>query len=158
MRNLIIFLLFCLLTACNWSASREEKTQELVWEEMQAIDWEDVDKYPLFQDCDETVSKQEQKKCFMETLLLHFSMTLQESEFVLKEEVTDTVLVDFIMEDTGTITLMNIHNDEKVNEQLPDFDTQIQKSLNRLPKIEPALKRGIPVKAKFRIPIVLSSQ
>ena len=146
------------MTACNWSASREEKTQELVSQEIQSIDWEDVDKYPLFADCDELVSKQEQKKCFMTTLLRHFSDTLHESEFVVQEEIRDTIFVDFMMEDTGSITLMNIHNAEKVNEQLPDFDNQIEKSLSSLPKIEPALKRGIPVRAKFRIPIVLSSQ
>jgi len=150
--------MLCFLTACNWSASREEKTQELVSQEIQSIDWEDVDKYPLFADCDELVSKQEQKKCFMTTLLRHFSDTLHESEFVVQEEIRDTIFVDFMMEDTGSITLMNIHNAEKVNEQLPDFDNQIEKSLSSLPKIEPALKRGIPVRAKFRIPIVLSSQ
>lgn len=158
MRNLTIFLMLSLLTACNWSASREEKTQELVSQEIQSIDWEDVDKYPLFDDCDETVSKQEQKRCFMETLLLHFSMTLQESELVWHEEIKDTIFVDFMMEDTGSIRLMNIHNDEEVSSQIPEFTDQIKKSLSSLPKIEPALKRGIPVKAKFRIPIVLSSQ
>ena len=54
----------------------EEKTQELVDQEIRAIDWEDVDQYPLFADCDELVSKPEQKKCFMRTLLKHFSKTL----------------------------------------------------------------------------------
>lgn len=130
----------------------------MVSQEIQSIDWEDVDKYPLFDDCDETVSKQEQKRCFMETLLLHFSMTLQESELVWHEEIKDTIFVDFMMEDTGSIRLMNIHNDEEVSSQIPEFTDQIKKSLSSLPKIEPALKRGIPVKAKFRIPIVLSSQ
>ena len=158
MRYLTLFFFLCLLTACNWSASREEKTQELVSQEIQSIDWEDVDKYPLFDDCDETVSKEEQKKCFMETLLLHFSMTLQESELVWHEEIKDTIFVDFMMEDTGSIRLMNIHNDEEVSNEIPEFTDQIKKSLHGLPKIQPALKRGIPVKAKFRIPIVLSSQ
>ncbi|NNE76486.1 MAG: hypothetical protein HKN31_05370, partial [Pricia sp.] len=125
MRYAFIIICFVVLSACNWSAAKEEKTQELVLQQIQTIDWEDVDQYPLFRDCDETVTKQERKKCFMETLLLHFSMTLQETEFVLQEEISDTILVDFIMEDTGTITLMNIHNDEKVNAQLPDFDNQI---------------------------------
>lgn len=158
MRYLTLFFFLCLLTGCNWSASREEKTQELVSQEIQSIDWEDVDKYPLFDDCDETVSKQEQKKCFMETLLIHFSKTLQESELIWHKEIKDTVFVDFMMEDTGSIRLMNIHNDEKVSSQIPEFTDQIKKSLSDLPKIQPALKRGIPVKAKFRIPIVLSSK
>lgn len=155
MRNLSILCLLCLLTACDWSAKREEKTQELVDQEIRAIDWEDVDQYPLFADCDELANKPEQKKCFMETLLRHFSKSLQESDFVLEAEIKDTIFVDFRMEDTGAITLINIKIDQQINQQLPEFQSQIEKSLNSLPKIEPALKRGIPVSAKFRIPIVL---
>ncbi|MGB7395445.1 MAG: hypothetical protein WA913_13720 [Pricia sp.] len=154
-RKLAFLVMLCFTSACNTSAKREEKTQELVDQEIRTIDWEDVDQYPLFADCDELVSKPEQKKCFMQTLLKHFSKTLQESDFVLEEEIKDTIFVDFRMEDTGAITLLNIKNDEKINPQLPGFQSQIEKSLNSLPKIEPALKRGIPVSAKFRIPIVL---
>jgi hypothetical protein len=143
------------LTGCNSSTKREEKTQELVDQEIRAIDWEEVDQYPLFADCDELAGRPEQKKCFMETLLKHFSKTLQESDLVLEEEVKDTVFVDFRMEDTGAITLITIKNDEEIQKQLPGFRNQIEKSLNSLPRIEPALKRGIPVSAKFRIPIVL---
>ncbi len=158
MRNLSILFLLCLLTACDWSAKREKRTQELVDQEIQAIDWEDVDQYPLFADCDELDSKFEQKKCFMETLLRHFSKSLQNSDLVLEKEIKDTIFVNFRMEDTGAITLINIKNDEQLSQQVPDFRNQIEKSLNSLPKIEPALKRGIPVSAKFRIPIVLNSQ
>ncbi|WP_149276586.1 hypothetical protein [Pareuzebyella sediminis] len=158
MRYAIILWGFLLFSACNWSTAKEEKTQELVLEEIQAIDWDDVDQYPLFDDCEEIVTKEERKKCFMETLLTHFSMSLQEAGFELQEEVKDTILVDFIMEDNGSITLMNIHNDEKINAQLPNFRDQIEKCLQNMPRIAPALKRGIPVSAKFRIPIVLSSR
>ncbi|WP_289038698.1 hypothetical protein [uncultured Zobellia sp.] len=155
MRNLTILCFLFLLTACNWSASKEEKTQELVNKEILSIDWEDVDQYPLFADCDEIASKQEQKQCFMATLLKHFSKTLEESDFVVEEAVKDTIFVDFLMEASGAISLLDIDKGNITEDQLPGFDQQIEKSLNSLPKIEPALKRGIPVRAKFRIPIVL---
>lgn len=155
MRNFSILFLLCLLTACNQLADRKEKTQELVDHEMQAIDWEDVDQYPLFAECDELATKPEQKRCFMETLLRHFSKSLQESDFVLQKEIKDTIFVDFRMEDTGAITLITIKNDKQIQQQVPEFKSLIKKSLNGLPKIAPALKRGIPVSAKFRIPIVL---
>ncbi|MBU2974394.1 hypothetical protein [Zobellia sp. B3R18] len=155
MRNLTILCFLFLLTACNWSVSKEEKTQELVNKEILSIDWEDVDQYPLFADCDEIASKQEQKQCFMATLLEHFSKTLEESDFVVEEAVKDTIFVDFLMEASGAISLLHIDKGNITEDQLPGFDQQIGKSLNSLPKIEPALKRGIPVRAKFRIPIVL---
>ena len=155
MRNLTILCFLFLLTACNTSASREKKTQELVNKEILSIDWEDVDQYPLFTDCDETASKQEQKQCFMTSLMKHFSKTLEESDFVVQGAIKDTVFVDFLMEASGAISLLNIDKGSVTETQLPNFDKHIKNSLNGLPKIEPALKRGIPVRAKFRIPIVL---
>ena len=128
MRTFPIIAILTLLTACDWSAKREEKTRELVDQEIRAIDWDDVDQYPLFADCDELAVKPEQKKCFMETLLRHFSKTLKESDFVLDEEVKDTIFVDFRMEDTGAITLIDIKNDEKIQGQLPGFREQIEKA------------------------------
>ncbi|SHJ88784.1 hypothetical protein [Pseudozobellia thermophila] len=158
MRNLITFLLLCFLTGCNWSASREKKTRELVNEEILGIDWDDVDKYPLFEVCDETVDKDEQKACFTKTLLDYLSHSLQRSELVLEEEVADTLYVDFLMDDLGAITLTEIHGAEGTRNFEAVFKNHIQSGLDSLPTIKPALKRGIPVKVKFRVPIVLSPQ
>ena len=158
MRYLIILILLCFLTGCNWTASREKKTRELVNEEILSINWEDVDKYPLFEACDETVAKPEQRACFTETFLDHLSNTLQETELVLEGEVNDTVYVDFLMESSGSISLVAVHGPDDINELIPEFKGHVQRGLDSLPTIKPALKRGIPVKAKFRIPIVLSPQ
>lgn len=122
------------------------------------INWEDVDKYPLFDTCDETVGKDEQKACFTETLLGHLSRSLQQSELVLEEEVSDTLYVDFLMDDVGSITLTEIHGAEGTRNFESVFKEHIRSGLDSLPNIKPALKRGIPVKVKFRVPIVLSPQ
>lgn len=125
---------------------------------MQEIDWNQVDQYPLFDTCDETASKEKQRQCFEENILLHFSMTLQDYEFVLNKDVNDTLLVDFIMDKEGLVSVLNIQKDNEIDQQMPEFDGIIIQSLKSLPKVEPALKRGIPVNAKFRIPIVLNTK
>lgn len=130
----------------------------LVEEELQSIDWNDVDQYPLFDDCDETVSKTAQRECFENTLLLHFSMTLQDFEFALDEEVDDTIYVDFLVDREGGMSVLDIQENNMIKEQIPEFDAIITQSLKSLPRVEPALKRGIPVNAKFRIPIVLNTK
>ncbi len=158
MRRLVILGVFFLMASCQWFASQEAKTQMLVEEELQSIDWNDVDQYPLFDDCDETVSKTAQKACFENTLLLHFSMTLQDFEFVLDEEVDDTIYVDFLVDSEGTMSVLEIQENNTVKQQIPEFDAIITQSLKSLPRVEPALKRGIPVNAKFRIPIVLNTK
>jgi len=124
---------------------------------MHAIDWNDVDQYPLFADCDETATKAAQKDCFEETLLLHFSMTLQDFEFVLDSTLTDTLYLDFLVDHEGAISVLDMERNRDVISQIPEFEGVITQSLKSLPHIEPALKRGIPVNAKFRIPLVLNT-
>ena len=151
-------LCYCILLAsCAWFESGEAKARKLVEAELQGIDWNDVDQYPLFADCDETVSKQAQKECFEQTLLLHFSMTLQDFEFVLENNVVDTIYVDFLVDQEGTISIVDIERNSAVAAQIPEFNGVITQSLKTLPRLAPALKRGMPVKAKFRIPLVLKT-
>ena len=156
MRKFLLVLMVCSFASCYFFESTDEKTQKLVNEKLQRIDWTDVDKYPLFDGCDETVSKIEQKKCFIETLSFCFTSTLQEFQPVLNKILNDTVFVDFIVVNTGDISIINIHNKEVFEEQMQEFEEKIIKNLTNLPRIEPALKRGIPVSTKFRIPIVIN--
>ncbi|MBT8181760.1 MAG: hypothetical protein KJO53_09240 [Eudoraea sp.] len=158
MRKLLILTCLCLLSSCDLFTSSEVKTQQLVEKELQAINWNDVDQFPLFDDCDETVSKSSQKECFENTLLLHFSMTLGEFEFILDKDVEEAVYVDFLVDKGGKISVLNIDKNRIIQEQIPEFDGIISRSLKSLPPLGPALKRGIPVNAKFRIPIVLNSE
>lgn len=148
----------CLLSSCDLFTSSEVRTQQLVERELQAINWNDVDQFPLFDDCDETVSKSAQKECFENTLLLHFSMTLREFEFILDKDVEEAVYVDFLVDKEGKISVLNIDKNSIIQEQIPEFDGIISRSLKSLPPLGPALKRGMPVNAKFRIPIVLNSE
>jgi len=158
MRKLLMILVLCGFTSCSLFESKDEKTQKLVEQELLQIDWSDVDDYPLFEDCDETVSKPLQKKCFEEKLLLHLSRGLREFQLTSETEIEDVVFLDFKIEHNGSITILNIENKEIFGAQMTKFEDQIVKSLKSLPRIEPALKRGIPVSAKFRIPIFLNSK
>lgn len=158
MRKLLAVLLLCGIASCSLFESTEKKTQKLVEKELQEIDWTDVDDYPLFDDCDELVSKEVQKKCFEEQLLLHLSADLQEFRLTSEKKIEDVIFLDLMVENNGTVSIVNIENREIFGGQMEDFNNRVAKSLSRLPRIEPALKRGIPVRAKFRIPIFLNSK
>ncbi|MGB5388271.1 MAG: hypothetical protein WBN20_15935 [Eudoraea sp.] len=158
MRKLLILSCLCLLSSCDLFTSTEVKTQQLADKELQAINWNDVDQYPLFDVCDEAVSKSAQRECFENTLLLHFSKTLEEFEFILDNDVEERVYVDFIVNKDGKVAVLNIEKNRIIQEQIPEFDGIISRSLKSLPPVEPALKRGIPVNTKCRIPIVLNSE
>ncbi len=124
---------------------------------MLTIDWNDVDSYPLFENCDESTSKTMQRQCFETELLNHFSETLKGFEFVIDPKTRTMVYVDFLIDREGRITVVNIDKDKEVERTMPEFDEIISQSLGNLPPLKPALKRDIPVRAKFRIPIVLNT-
>ncbi|MFK5974089.1 MAG: hypothetical protein QM485_12530 [Flavobacteriaceae bacterium] len=157
MQKIWAILILCSFSSCDLFQSKDAKTQELINQEMLNIDWNDVDNYPLFENCDETLTKTGQRECFESELLGHFSAILREFEFVLDEDIDSTVYVDFSIDKDGRISVLNIEKDKAINLQMPEFDGIIIQSLKGLSPIAPALKRGIPVKAKFRIPIVLNS-
>lgn len=148
-------MVLCCLASCNPFVSKEEKTRELVNKELLQMDWNTIDNYPLFYSCDEMGSKAEQKTCFENELVSHFSKTLKEFEFTITPEVDPTVHVVFVIDTIGKIKILNIEKDAAILEQMPEFDGVITQSLKSLPEIDPALKKGIPVTTKFRIPIVL---
>ena len=95
--------------------SKEKKTRELVQKELREIDWNDVDAYPIFEFCDETKSKLEQRKCFEKGLLEHFSKTLNEFEYIFKPGINPTIIVDFLIEKDGRISIINIKKDTAIN-------------------------------------------
>lgn len=146
------------MNSCGWITSKEEKTWELVNKEMQQIDWTDVDNYPLFENCDETLTKASQRACFEKELLLNCAKILNQYEFVLDANIDTRVYVDFLVDENGKVTVLNIQKDDQIDDKMPEFNQIISQGLEDLPPVAPALKRGIPVKAKFRIPIVLNSK
>lgn len=145
------------MTSCGWITSKEKKTQELVQRELQQIDFDAVDSYPLFENCDETQTPTGQRECFEQQVLSNCSQILNQYEFVLRTNTNKNVYVDFLVDKDGQVSVLNIEKDNSIDEQMPEFNQLITQGLEDLPPLAPALKRGIPVKAKFRIPIVLNT-
>lgn len=157
MKRYVYFLLIIFISSCSFFESKEKKTQEFINIELGQIDWNSIDSYPFFYTCDESVTKAEQKICFEETLTTHFQETLSDFEFTLSEKENETVAVIFVIDTLGKINVINIEKNASVLKQMPEFDGVITQSLKNLPKLAPALKRGIPVNSKYRIPVQLNT-
>jgi len=158
MRRFLIVLVSFSLCSCNFFESKEKRTQELINSELQEIDWNSIDTYPLFLDCDETASKEVQRQCFEGKITAHFEETLNEFEFIVDADENPMVAVIFIINTDGEIDILDIEKDRFILKQMPEFDGIVTQSLKTVPEITPALKRGIPVSTKFRIHIQLNTK
>ena len=129
----------------------------MVAREMERIDWNTVDHYPLFEECDELMTRPTQKQCFENTITSHLRERMKTYDFVMKDSIEAVVFLDLLVDREGNIKIADMERNNEVLEEIPDFNRFMQREINALPQVEPALKQGVPVNVKFRIPIVLNA-
>ncbi|WP_298765776.1 hypothetical protein [uncultured Polaribacter sp.] len=117
------------------------------------VDFSSVDTFPSFKNCDSLITKQKKADCFRTTIHLKIGEEIQKHQFTLKESISETVYVDLIINTDGKIELQQITSNEKIKKNLPSLDSVLQNSIAKIPAIFPAIKRGIPVKSKYQLPI-----
>ena len=155
MKHLTIFILMLCLLSCDYFDKKKVNSQDIVNEELQMFNWNEVDEYPSFNVCENSSSKQESKLCFETTLINHITNRLSKETIVVTENVEDTVVIKFHISETGNLSVFNIKNKEATKEQIPNLDSLLLKSLDSLPTIFPAIKRGQQVKTEFTLPVVI---
>lgn len=157
MQRFSLLLICSFLVSCNYFQSRTVQTENKVQEELLAIDWNDVDSYPLFELCDENMTKEVQRECFEEQMFNYFASAFGDAQFEVETDVNETLYVDFKIDEHGFITILEIEENIRINELLPGFNKEISNRLNDLTTVAPALKQGNPVSMKFRLPLVLNT-
>ncbi len=151
---LLIFLL--LLTSCDYFQSKKVSAEQLLEEEMQAINWNDVDDYPTFSDCEGLLSNQEKKACFENYLYDLLTSHLMHQKIIVTEEVSDTVILKIHIDKTGRFSIRNIDMDSMTKAQIPELDSILRQSFDSLPKIYPAVKRSQQVATEFSLPVIVN--
>ena len=152
-RLLLVF--FIILTSCDYFQSKKVSTEQLLEEEMQAINWNDVDDYPTFADCDNVFTHQEKKACFENHLYEMLTSHLEHQKIVVTEDVSDTVILKIHINKTGGFSIKNIDMDSLTKAQIPQLDSILRHSFDSLPKIYPAIKRSQQVATEFSLPVIV---
>jgi len=157
MRKFLFLSCIVFLVSCELFQSKAVRTENKVQEDLLAIDWNDVDSYPLFEVCDENMTKEIQRMCFQEKMFNYFSAAFSDAQFEVETDINETLYVDFKIDEHGFITVLEIAENFRINELLPGFNEEISNRLNDLTTVAPALKQGNPVSMKFRLPLVLNT-
>ncbi|WP_299399028.1 hypothetical protein [uncultured Gelidibacter sp.] len=151
---LLVFLI--LLTSCDYFQSKKVSTEQLLEEEIQAINWNDVDDYPTFSDCDDATTNQEKKACFESYLHDLLASHLGKQKIVVTDDVSDTVVLKIHIDKKGQFSIRNIDMDSMTKAQIPQLDSILRHSFDSLPKIYPAIKRSQQVATEFSLPVIVN--
>ncbi len=151
-RTVFLMLFIAVFTSCtNFSFSTKKQTQALDT----IVNFSSVDTSPSFKVCDSLIAKEEKSNCFRNTIHNKIGEELLKHEFAVDKAVSEIVFVDLVIDSKGTILLKDIESSEAIKTSLPQLDSIILLSVNKIPKIYPAIKRGIPVTTKYRLPILI---
>lgn len=150
LRVLSFLLLIVFFTSCDkFSFSKKDKFKELDT----VVDFTSVDTFPSFKECDSIIDKTKKADCFRTTIHKKIGEELLQHSLSIKDSIDEIIEVDLIINSKGKVVFQNLKTSEKVSKQLPKLDSIIQLSVNKLPSIYPAIKRGIPVTSKYQLPI-----
>ncbi|WP_157961061.1 hypothetical protein [Lutibacter citreus] len=156
MKQLIALLILSVLVlSCTYFVNNTEKTTIPVIDTI--IDFNSVDVFPLFPSCDSIPSEEKQRICSQIKLSEHLYATLDSNKLIIAEKVNDTILVKLLVDNKGNVSLVNINSSEIIKNQIPKLDSLIKKGIDVLPKMEPGIKRGMPVSIEFTLPIIFKN-
>lgn len=155
MRQILVFLIVILLTSCEYFKVKKTSSEAILQEELQTFNWNEVDEYPSFSSCDSLSLKQDRKHCFSYTLTNHIYNYLQKEDIIVTKDINDTISLNFKVSEKGVLTLLDYKIDSLTIQEIPNIKNLIHQSLDSLPKIYPAIKRGQQVTTEFKLPIII---
>lgn len=144
-----LFLMFFLTSCDKFSFSKNKNIQVIDT----IVDFTSVDTFPSFKVCDSLIDKSKKQDCFRNTIHQKIGEELQNHRLSIKDSINEIILVDLIINSKGEILFTALNSSEKINRELIQLDSLIQISVDNLPKVYPAIKRGIPVTTKYQLPI-----
>ena len=155
MKYLTIFLLLLCVSSCDYFDKKKVNSQDILKEDLRTFNWHEVDEYPTFASCDKSSTKAQRKHCFEATLTTYITQELIGEKIVVTQDINDTITINFLISEKGTLSVLNIDSRDQITSQIPEIDSLLIQSLKDLPQILPAFKRGQPVKTEFKLPVII---
>lgn len=158
MKKALLLFLVLLISGCDQFETRKISSEEILSEEARELNWHEVDQYPAFRECRDIMEVEAAKTCFRNKVATYIYAQLEEKEPVVSESFEDTLLLYLSISERGIPAIDSMEMDSMVTYHLPEIRSWLSESIDSLPNIYPATKRGIPVATKFRMPVVIKAE
>ena len=160
MRETLIIISFFLLNSCqfDFKIDRKISVDEFINEELKSFNWNEVDQYPVLENCLGINSILEKNNCFVETITESFKENLTNNSLILNRTLVDTVNMILKVDKTAEISIESINISSQNIKYKEVISRSFNKTISNLPKLYPAIKRGQQVDVIFKIPIIISTE
>ncbi|WP_426090382.1 hypothetical protein [Flavobacterium sp. DSR3-2] len=155
MKQYYLFLVFLFFNSCQYFDKQIPSEKELLQKELKSINWKEVDEYPSVVDCEKIDDKKQRQQCFFEVLTQLIQQKLSVDTLSILYPELDTIEVKVTVFPNATLQFEPQFPKDSVTYDKIKIDSILKARLVDFPKINPAIKRGIPVKTQFILPVIL---
>ncbi|MAT79950.1 MAG: hypothetical protein CMD13_04350 [Flavobacteriales bacterium] len=155
--NITKIILISLLIFSSCQSNLNKRSTDINSEK---ITWSNSDEFPSVKSCNELIQTELIKECFKNFLSNEILKNLNLSKVLIDKPVNDTVNITLLVDNKGTISIINKIIPEKIIDAIPNFNFLLTNAIDSLPIVLPGTKTslGISVNSKFQLPIILKSQ
>jgi len=155
LKQYYLFLVFIFFNSCQYFDKQIPSEKELLQKELKSINWKEVDEYPSVVDCEKIDNKAQRQQCFFEVLTQLIQEKLSVDTLSVLYPELDTIEVKVTVFPNATLQFEPQFPKDSVAYDTIKIDSILKARLVDFPKINPAIKRGIPVKTQFILPVIL---
>lgn len=143
------------MQSCNYFEKQVPSEKELLDKQLKEINWQEVDEYPSVVECELLTDEAQRKQCFFEFLTSTIQEKLSVDTLSILYPELDTIEVKVTVYPDAKLEFEPQFPKDSVAYDKVKIDSILHARLVDLPKVNPALKRGIPVKTQFILPVIL---
>ncbi len=157
MRKIFLIILFLplLFNSCQYFDKQVPSEKELLQKELKSINWKEVDEFPSVVDCDKIENKTLRQQCFFEVMTQLIQEKLNVDTLSVLYPELDTIEVKVTIFPNATMKFEPQFPRDSVAYDKIEIDSILKARLIGFPKVNPAIKRGIPVKTQFILPVII---
>lgn len=158
MKKIVSYILLIFLVSCQYFEKQVPSEQELLEKEMKEINWKEVDEYPSVADCEAISDETLRKQCFFEFLASTIQQKLSIDTLSILYPELDTIEVRVTVNPDASMQFEPQFPKDTVAYDTIKIDSILRVKLVDFPKVNPAIKRGIPVKTQFVLPVIIKTE
>ena len=158
MKKLLPILSLLFLQSCQYFEKKVLNEKELLDKQLKEINWKEVDEYPSVIDCEKLTDVAQRKHCFFEFLTTTIQQKLAVDTLAILFPKLDTIEVKVTVFPNASMQFEPQFPKDSVAYDTIKIDSILRARLVGFPKVNPAIKRGIPVKTQFVLPVIIRSE